>query len=639
MFKKIFEPIKIGEMELKNRLTTAAMDVSYCDSEGTVTDRYLSYIEARVKGGWGLIISEATAVSKQGIGYSGSSVMYDDKFIEGQKKVAEMVHSYGGKMVVQLIHAGRQTMSAVTGCQIVAPSAIKDPTMPEVPHDLTIDEIQGITKDFVDAAIRVQKAGFDGIEIHGAHGYLIQQFMSPYSNRRSDSYGGSLVNRTKFAVEITEEVRKAVGPEFPIIFRISAEEYVPGGLTIAETKAIAKIIEAAGADAIHVSVGNYTSGCYISPGAGMKKAYQAEFAKEIKSVVSIPVITAGRQTDPFIAEATLESGQADLIAMARASLADPEFPNKVKEGRLEDIIYCIGCLQGCLGRLTNGLEVQCLVNPLTGNEREYVLTAGEVKKNVAVIGGGVAGMEAAIAAARRGHKVTIYEKESKLGGQWLLAAVPPEKQELNTFTFWQKNQIEKLGIEVKLNCEFNEKELVENNYDAAVIATGSIPMLPPIRGIDSGNVVTALDILSSQKDAGNKVVVIGGGQVGAETAAYLGMYGKDVTVIEMLDKIAKDGQPQVNMFLFENLKDHNVKLLVNAKVLEITGYSVIYETDGQVVEIKDVDTVVMAVGSKSVNTLNEKLEGKIKTVIVGDALKAGNALDGVHQGYNAGFYI
>ncbi|HVI41056.1 MAG TPA: NADH:flavin oxidoreductase, partial [Anaerovoracaceae bacterium] len=429
MFKKLFEPIKIGNMELKNRLTTVAMEGVYCEQDGTVTDRHVDYVEARAKGGWGLIISEACSVSQVGTGFTYCTSLKDDKYIPGMKRVADIAHKHQAKMAVQLIHAGRQTASALTGMEIVAPSAVKDPTEPETPHEMTIAEIKQTVEDFGNAAARAKKAGFDAVEIHGAHGYLIQQFVSPFSNKRSDEYGGTIRNRARFALEIVENIQSKCGKDFPIIYRMTADELVVGGLTLSETKAIAMMLEDAGVNAINVSLGNYTTSSYICPTAYSPKGFTGDMAEEIKKAVSIPVFSVGRYVDPYVAEAALQSGKADMIGMGRGSLADPEFPNKVKEGRIDDIMQCISCRQGCQGNLFKFQGIECLVNPVTGHEGEYKKVPAEVKKKVVVIGGGVAGMEAAIIAAERGHSVTLYEKSDKLGGQWLLAAIPPAKHE------------------------------------------------------------------------------------------------------------------------------------------------------------------------------------------------------------------
>ncbi|AIE59802.1 FAD-dependent oxidoreductase [Bacillus methanolicus] len=640
MLEKIFEPIKIGKLELKNRLVVPPMGMNYCNAEGTATERFIAYYEARAKGGWGLIITECYAVDQHGKPVKNMSGFWSDDQIESHAKLAERVHKHGGKIAVQLFHAGRQTGSHITGVQPIAPSPIKDPTLSETPHELTKAEIKELVEKFGDAALRVKKAGFDAVEIHGAHGYLIDQFLSPFSNKRTDEYGGTIINRTRFAVEIIENVRKKVGKDFPVLFRISTDEFVEGGLTIEDTKVIAKILEQSGIDAIHCSTGVYKTMQYVIPPAAVPHAFSVSLAAEIKKVVSIPVIAVGRINDPLIAESVLLSQKADLISMGRASLADPELPNKAKEGRLDDIIQCIGCVQGCAGRLFKGLDVRCLVNPLTGKENEFAVEPAKEKKKVFVAGGGIAGMESAIIAAKRGHEVHLYEKDDKLGGQWLLAAVPPSKAELNTFTIWQKNQMDKLGVHVHLNSELNE-DIVENEKpDAVIIATGAKPIVPNIPGVNLPEVVLAQDVLAGKKDVGQSVVVVGGGLVGAETAAHLANHGKKVVIIEMLDDIVIDGEPTVKHFLLKDLQEHHVEIITSATVKEIKQGSVTIEKDHVIKEIGDVDNVVIAVGSKSENALSDKLQGKVEKIItVGDAIKVRKALEAVEEGYKAGLAV
>jgi 2,4-dienoyl-CoA reductase-like NADH-dependent reductase (Old Yellow Enzyme family)/thioredoxin reductase len=640
MLKKIFEPFKIGKLELKNRLVVPAMVTNYCNEDGTATERYIAYHEAKAKGGWGLIITENYGIDEYSRGFDRAPGLWSDDQIESHAKLTERVHQHGGKIAAQIYHAGRQTGSHITGVQPIAPSPIEDPTIGETPRELTIAEIKEIIEKFGDAALRAKKAGFDAVEIHGAHGYLINQFLSPFSNKRTDEYGGTIMNRTRFAVEIVENVRKKVGEDFPILFRISTDEFVEGGLTIEDTKVIARILEQAGIDAIHCSTGVYKTMHYVIQPAAVPHGFSVHLAAEIKKVVSIPVIAVGRINDPLIAESVLLSDKADLISMGRASLADPELPNKAKEGKLDDIIPCIGCVQGCIGRIIKGLDVRCLVNPLTGKEKEFAIEPAKEKKKVFVAGGGIAGMQSAIIAAKRGHEVHLYEKDDKLGGQWLLAAVPPSKGELTGFTLWQKTQLEKLGVHVHLNTELNENIVENERPDAVIIATGAKPFVPNIPGVNLPEVVLANDVLAGKKDVGESVVVVGGGLVGAETAAHLANHGKKVVIIEMQKEIVKDGEPAVKHFLLKDLQEHHVEIITSAIVKEIKQGSITFEKDNVLREIGDVDNVVIAVGSKPENALAEKLQGKVEKVItIGDALKVRKALEAVEEGYSAGLAV
>lgn len=641
MLKKVFEPIKIGTMEVKNRFVVPPMVVNYANEDGTASERFIAYIEEKAKGGWGLIIPENYTMDPDARGFVKLPGLWNDDQIESHKELTERVHKHGAKIVVQINHAGRQTASMITGVQPVAPSPIADPTIGETPKELTVQEISEIVEKFGDAALRAKKAGFDGVEIHGSHGYLINQFMSPFSNKRTDEYGGTIQNRARFALEVIENMKKKVGEDFPIIYRMSVNELVEGGLTTEDSKVIAMLLEEAGVNAIHATNGVYASAQYIIPPAAVKHAWSSDITAKIKKVVSIPVITVGRVTDPLIAESILASEKADLVSMGRASLADPHLPNKAKEGRFEDIIHCIGCLQGCAGRNVQQLPVKCLANPMTGNESEIKIEEAKDKKKVLIAGGGVAGMEAAIVAAKRGHEVNLFEKNSKLGGQWILAAVPPSKEELNTLTVWQKTQLKKLDVNVYLNTSLTEEAVESMKPDAVIVATGAEPFVPNIPGKDLDSVVIANDVLAGLKDTGANVVVIGGGLVGAETAAHLANHGKKVTIVEMLPEIVKDGEPAVKYFLFKDLEQNKVQILTNTSVKEILNASVVIaDKEGNESKLENVDTVVMAVGSKPINTLAEKLKDKVKEVItVGDAVRVRKALEAVEEGFRAGLQI
>ena len=356
-----------------------------------------------------------------------------DGQIESHRKLTERVHAAGGKIAAQIYHAGRETSSAVTGVQPVAPSAVREPSMPETPRELTIPEIHTLVEQFGDCAKRAKAAGFDAVEVHGAHGYLAGAFASPLSNKRSDEYGGTIRNRARFGMEIIRNIKEKCGKDYPVLYRISSVEYVPGGLDIEESKVIARLMEEAGADCIHCSQGVYASTHTIIPPSVFLRAGYVEHAAEMKKAVQIPVIAVGRINDVEIAESVLQSKKADLATMARASLADPELPNKVLKGRGDEVIRCIGCLQGCIGENGKGNGIRCLVNPLTGMEDEYDLTPAEKAKQVLVIGGGIAGCEATISAALKGHKVTLIEKNDRLGGQWIPASVPIGKSEFTSF--------------------------------------------------------------------------------------------------------------------------------------------------------------------------------------------------------------
>lgn len=641
MLCKIFEPIKIGNLELKNRLVVSAMVTQYCNKDGTATEKYIAYHEAKAKGGWGLVITENHIVTKDAGCFRRIAGLWNDEQIPSHKALTERIHKAGGKICAQIYHAGRVTTSNMhNGIQSIAPSAIKEPIVYETPRAMTQDEVLDMIEKFGDCALRVKKAGFDAVEVHGAHGYLINQFLSPFSNKRCDEFGGTIQNRARFAVEIIKDIRKKAGNDFPILFRISTCDYTEGGLNLEESKLIAQMVVNAGVNLIHCSQGTYSSMQYMIPPSAVPKANFVENAAAIKSVVDVPVIATGRINEPMLAESILRSGKADMVTMARASLADPEMPSKAKEGRFDDIIHCIGCCQGCAGSLARGEPIRCLVNPMTGKEDEYDLMPNQTPKKVYVAGGGVTGSEAAIAASKIGHDVTIFEQDSTLGGQWIPAAVPIGKDEYNSFTYWQQLTIKKLGVKVVLNQVLTKDIVAEDKPDAVIIATGSKPYKPHIEGLGSDIVVSANDVLTGCKTTGKKIVVMGGGLVGAETADHLAVHGCEVTIIEMLPEIIRDVENIPKIMLMARLKKYGVAIHTSTKLKAIRGDQVIAEKDGEEIVINGIDTVIASLGVQSYNTLEAELADlPCKVVVAGDAFQVKKGLKNIQEGFEAGLYI
>ena len=519
---KAFEPFRIGKLELKNRLVVSAMVTNYCNPDGTPTEKYLAYHEHKARGGWGLIITEDYAIAPKAGGFTRLPGLWEGSQIQPHQELTRRVHQAGGKIVAQIYHAGRETSSAITGERPVGPSPIREPSMPETPRELTVEEIHQLVEPFGDCARRAQQAGFDGVEVHGAHGYLVGAFASPFANKRCDEYGGTIQNRARFAVEIIRNIKQKCGADFPVLYRMSAVEYVPGGLEIEEAKVLARLVEKAGADCIHCSQGVYASTQHIIPPSVVARGAYVQNAAAIKSAVHIPVIAVGRINDIQMAESILQSGQADLVTMARASLADPEMPKKIQEGREDEVLRCIGCLQGCAGENGKGHCVRCLVNPLTGMEDVYDFSPAKERKRVLVIGGGVSGCEAAITAAQKGHRMTLLEKSGQLGGQWIPASMPVGKSEFTSLLLWQKTMLEKLHVQVLLNTQADGELIRLYEPDAVVVATGSKPFVPGfLKGADQDFVVNAHDVLLGKVEVQGKVVVVGGGLVGAETADTL----------------------------------------------------------------------------------------------------------------------
>lgn len=617
-FRTLFSPARIGNLEIKNRLIMPAMGTGMQAEDGSVTDQLYHYHRVRAAGGTGMITVEIAGVHPTTKG-SGLAI-YDDRYIPGLKRLADVIHEGGAKACIQLWHAGRQLNSFITGMPIVAPSPIPCPLCQEEPKALSVEEIQELVEAYGDAARRAKEAGFDCIELHGAHGYLIAQFMSPYSNKRTDEYGGTLENRARFAFEIIDNVRKKVGPDFPILYRLSGEEKVEGGLTIEDTRKIAPMLVERGVNCIHVSVGVYESLRYTVPPMDCDRGFNAWAAEEVKKVVNVPVVAVGRINDPYLAEEILSQGKADFIGVGRSLLTDPDWPNKVQSGRYEEMRHCIACNQGCVDRLLlEQKHATCILNPACGREEEFVFEPVKEKKKVVVIGGGPAGMEAARIAKDRGCDVVLFEKADKLGGQWRLAGKPPRKDEIAGDVEWLIKNLYRSGVDVRLNTAGSIENVKAEKPDVIILATGAVPTKPSVEGVNNPNVFLATEVLEDPSKVGDKVVIVGGGPTGLETAEFLGEMGKKVTVVEMLEDVGQTIGPARKQFLFERLKEYGVELRPRTRLEKITGdgVEICCETNSFV----PADSVVIATGIESNNELKDKLSSIAKVEVIGDALE------------------
>ncbi len=644
MYKKLFSPLKVGTCEIPNRLVVPAMVTNFCDKDGFLTDCYIAYIVEKAKGGWGMIITEDYSVTPHGKGYEKIPGFYKDEHVERNIELTSKVHEQGSKIFCQMYHPGRQSSHAVNGnVQPIAPSGTKDPICYDLAKEMTVDEIHTLVNDFGQAARRCKESGFDGIELHCAHGYLLAEFLSPYVNKRVDQYGGCFNNRVRIVDEILEAMRKEVGKDFPIQIRISGNEYVQGGRTEAETYQLARHLEDIGFDAIHVSNGVYAAHPINQIIAPMftDHALNMETAMNVKKLVNIPVILTNRINDPGMADTLLEMDKADFIGMARGSLADPYLPVKAQNNEFDQINYCIGCLQGCEGPLLVGDSCTCLVNPRIGREYENDLAKAEEAKKVMVIGAGPAGLIAARTAAKRGHNVTVYEATSHVGGAFRSAAYPIGKGELSTVPSSFRANVEKLGVKVLLDTPVTEELIKEEKPDSIIVATGSKPLTPPIPGIDNDLVVTAEDILYGNVDIANgPVVVCGGGEVGAETAHYIAEKNVPVTILEMQPEILNDMMIMTKICLLDMLKASNINVQTNAKVSKINNDSVEYVDANNEYHTIPAAQVVSGFGYKAYNPLEEIARKYCDDVqVVGSAVKAGNALVATKEGYEAGLKI
>jgi len=628
---KLFSSFSIGTMEIKNRIVMPPMATHYASPEGFVTDRQIAYYVERARGGVGYITVEHTGILQQGKASPKMLLISSDEHASRIERMIEAVHRAGGKIVVQINHAGRQTSSAVTGSPIVGPSPISCPTRNEIPRELSVGEIEEITEAFAIAAGRVKNAGADGVELHMAHGYLICSFLSSFSNRRSDRYGGDIEGRTRFARDVLNAVRNQVGPDFPIICRLSGDEYVDGGLKIEETKQIAQILEKEGADALHVSACNVVSGYLNQPPYYVEEGVFVHLAEAIKSVVNIPVITVGRIRNPVMADQIVRDGKADFVSMGRALIADPYLPEKAKEGRFEEIIPCISCNR-CI-QTQRKEAIRCAVNPETGNEDRFKFSKSDRPKKVWVVGGGPAGLKAAEIAALRGHEVTVFERGNKLGGRMRFAAIPPKKAVLNDFLDYLERRVSRLEVTLELGREFTVEMVETGKPDAVIVASGARPLVPDWKGIKESGALSVDAVLTGEGNVGNRVLVVGGGGIGAETADYLSEMGKEVTLIEMLEEIASDLVTHLKYYLLQRLAEKGVTILTSTKVKELGKHYALVENSSGTRKIEGFDTIVLAVGSKSDDSIAKGLEGKVPALyVIGDASKPREALEAVYEG-------
>lgn len=636
----------IGKMVLKNRIVLPPMVRNYATDKGEVTSRLMNHYETIARGGVGMIIIEASFIHPNGRGFVNQLGIYEDRLIPGLRSLAQAVQTQGVKVGVQIHHSGRQTTQKVSGFQPVAPSPIPCPLMStffpgEVPRELTTEEVERMVGAYAEAARRNREAGFDFVEIHGAHGYLITQFLSPLTNHRTDKYGGDFTGRMRFLLEIVEKIRKQVGPDYPVTCRLSGSEFVEGGMDLAYTQRVVQELDKAGVDAFHISGEIYASslqGHQIPPMA-VPPCPLVKFAEGVKQITSKPVIAVSKINRPEMVEGILERKQADFVATGRWLLADPEWPNKIKAGRLEDINFCISCNQGCHYRLSSQLDVQCTVNPWVGREIEMAVKPASRRKKVMVVGGGPSGMEAAWVAAERGHQVTLYEKTGQLGGQFILAAIPPNREDIAVFTKFQVRQIKETGVKVVTGQEVSPELIRAEEPEVVVVATGSTQLRPSISGIDGENVVDAREVLREKVTTKDTVIVAGGGMIGCEVAEYLAEKGKKVNIVEMLSEVALDMPRSERYLLLARLEKLGVKIFANRKILKITHQGVVVKREERKENIIG-ETVVLAMGSEPDRRLARVLKGLVPEVYaVGDCVEARKGLEAIYEGAKVGCQI
>jgi len=636
---KLFEPGKIGKLSIKNRILMCPMGVGGLEEpQGGLSQRGIDYYVARAKGGTGLIITGLTRVSREIEPPLEDKLIIDSKTsVTWLNELAEAVHDYGAKVAIQLTAGlGRvATLDLLKIAGAVAPSALptfEDPTI--MTRELSTEEVERLVHAFEFSAEILRLAGIDAVELHGHEGYLFDQFMTALWNKRTDKYGGDLEGRLRFPVEVIEAIKRGAGADFPVIFRFGLKHYIDGGREIEEGLEIARRLEAAGADALEVDAGCYETWYWAHPPTTLPPGCMVDMAQMAKRVVKVPVIAVGKLGYPELAERVLQEGKADFICLGRALLADPEWPNKVKKGRLEDIRPCIGCHEGCLKRVFDVKYLSCAVNPATGMEREFTIKPAEKKKSVLVVGGGASGMEAARVTALRGHKVTLWEKGDALGGNLIPASVPDFKQDYRRLINFLSTQIKKLDVTIELAKEATAELILEMKPDVVFIATGSTSIVPEIPGVGKKMVVTAVDLLLGKQEARKSVVVVGGGLIGCETALYLAQKGKKLTIIEMLDGVMLDMYSANRMHLLKLLADADVNILTETKCLEIRDNGITIADKYGKRSTLEADTVVLAVGLKSNDGLLEALKDKIHEVYaIGDCVEPRKVINAIWEGF------
>jgi 2,4-dienoyl-CoA reductase-like NADH-dependent reductase (Old Yellow Enzyme family)/thioredoxin reductase len=630
----LFSPFTIGRMELKNRLAMAPIGGVYPSFDGFLCPELHDFILARARGGVGMII-----LSGAGVGFTALDAEVPpgklEKMIDAASEAVKAVHQEGVCIGVQLHHSGRQPDFIIPGSEVVGPSPIPWSPRAPVPRELTPEEIESLIQRYVTAATHVQKAGFDFVEVKACHGYLLGSFLSLRSNKRHDQYGGDMQNRARITTEIIRRIKKELGQSLLISCRFNGSDHIDGGMVLEEAQELSHLLIKEGADFLNVSAGVYGSYPVIVPPYEVPPGCYIPLTEAIKKGVNVPVIAVGRINDPRLGDEILKAGKADIIAMGRALIADPDLPLKAREGRFEDIRKCIGCNQGCQDK-PGGSKMTCLVNPAAAKEKSMSLIPALVPKKVMVIGGGLAGMEAARVAALRGHTVHLYEKEKEVGGQWKLAAIPPGKEGFADLTKYLLPQLQKLGVKLHLETQVTDKILEAENWDVIVLATGATPVMPDL-GAATEEMIMAGDVLSGKTTTGERVIVVGGNAVGLEVAAFLAVREKKIEVVEMMDRIGKDLGPTVSSHLRHRLNELKVKISCSTKVRAISQGMVTVVDKEDRESYSEVDSVVIAIGSRSNDQLVQKLRGKaLEFYVIGDALKPRNGLFAMREGAEVG---
>ena len=637
--KYLFSPFRFKDLTLKNRIVLPALASFLIEDDGSITEKTVNHYRLRAAGGPAMVITEACAVSQEGIVSNHQARIYDDRFIKGLSKIARAIKSEGAIPAIQIHHAGRQTSAKIIKQKPLSPSPLRCPTIRGDVEPLTIEGIQILVEKFGDAGVRAMEAGFELIEIHGAHGYLINQFFSRFSNIREDGYGGNTGGRARFAREVVLEIRRRLGAEFPLSFKISAQEFVSDGLTVEESIRILKILVNAGIDIVQVSAGNDATPEWICQPSFMKKGCLVGSAERIRKALDLPVMTVGRINDPLMANKIIETGKADLVCIGRGLMADPKMPKKAMQGRFDDIRTCIAC-NTCMESIFRKGRVECLVNPALGREKELEIRLVKTPKKVMVIGGGPGGLNAAWVATRRGHDVQLFERQPQLGGQLKLGSVSNFKRELLNMIRFQKRQLERFKVQCHLDHEVTAEIIKQVNPDVVVLATGSVPLVPSVEGIESEIVVSIHSILNSNRPLPKRTTIIGGGAAGCEIALHLSEYGSPVAIVETLPKIGGNLETMTKKILIKKLKENNVRIITESKLLKVEDNGVVIIDKNKNETFIKTQRVVIAVGYQSDNRLYDQIKSfGYEIHRIGDCLEARSAKEAIYEGMVLGCSI
>ena len=644
----IFQPIRVGTLELPNRVLMTTIKLGYGTPQGDVTDRHIAFYVRRVEGGVGLITTEPMYIHPNGRELPTQLGIHEDRLVDGLRRLVDAVHKAGGHIMAHINHAGRvANPKLVPEGERISASDVFCPANGVTPRPLTLDEIPACIGYFSEAARRVREAGFDAIEIPFSHGYLIHQFLSPHTNRRGDEYGGSLENRLRFGREVIAAVRQAVGEDFPIVVRMNAKDYVEGGLDIEDAEALAPLLERMGVSALSITSGTMCeSASYCLYPIGTPKAHLLPMAARIRSRVSIPIAVAGRIRTPDVAREALAQGQADWIGLGRPFLADPDWVRKTQAGDEVAILRCAACHQGCLAELRKGYGTSCLFNPMTGREAEVQITPVEKPRRIMVVGGGPGGMEAAIIAAQRGHRVTLYEKDDRLGGRFREAAQVPYKEGFADLIRYQQVQLERAGVEVHLNTTVTPETVAAEEPDAVVVATGAQPIVPPFPGLEETRWTTAYDLLDGRAEVSTPTAfIVGAGTTGMETAEYLAGRGIRCMVVKRRPEIGGKLDPLARALLLRRLESLGVDVRTGVEVVRFEtderGRTTVvarpYPHQEEAPELRfPAETVIIALGLRADHSLADALAGRWEVHMVGDCVEPREVLDAVYEGFEVG---